>query len=355
MVQYSAFAGNTVIDAAKVDLTHLGYKFNLVDYDKIKAADDKFDEDVEAWKQVPGAIVNGFMDIEANHNRFFTDPNMTVNEITDFTNDVLNTAALVKGVDDLGRKGKKSLSNKIGKGRNFVSDFMNRFNLNNGYELVPADGYIPNIDDTLNGKTTTPKDNYYFSMKNNGTGGDDANGEVNPDVQVKVSKGGNVIIDFKNKIGNQIRFIQQNQSTIIDNIKQKVKNPKNEGEAIEAKVAEYVYENTAYKVTSFQQKVKNMTTGGPAGDIDVGIEDTTMNKYIIEVKKSTSAIDLEQVDKYTNINNKNYLNYDNKIIIYYIDEPIDMSDKFAAEKIEKIQGSKILIVNSLEELGGILK
>ncbi|MDS0527711.1 hypothetical protein NNC19_18640 [Clostridium sp. SHJSY1] len=41
-----------------------------------------------------------------------------------------------------------------------------------------------------------------------------------------------------------------------------------------------------------------MITNKTAGDIDIGT-----SEYIIEVKKSTKAIHMEQIDKYTNVNN----------------------------------------------------
>ncbi|WP_310940209.1 hypothetical protein [Clostridium sp. SHJSY1] len=51
----------------------------------------------------------------------------------------------------------------------------------------------------------------------------------------------------------------------------------------------------------------------------------------------------------------NYLNYDGKKIILYIDEKIDMSNKYTAKMIDEIKETGITIVNSLEELKGVLE
>ena len=73
--------------------------------------------------------------------------------------------------------------------------------------------------------------------------------------------------------------------------------------------------------------MKNMTTNKNAGDIDVATD-----KYIIEVKKSTKAIHMEQIDKYANMNNK-----------------------YTVEMINQIKEKGVIVVNSLEELKGVLK
>lgn len=163
---------------------------------------------------------------------------------------------------------------------------------------------------------------------------------------------GNVITDYTNSSGNKIRFTEQTPSSIKDSITKKLNKPKNQGELVEAKVADYIQKNTSQEINAFGQKVNNMTTKQPAGDIDIGT-----NKYIIEAKKSISAIDsdMKQLDKYTNTSNPNYLNYDSKKIIYYIDETIDMTNPGTVEKINKIKESGAIVVNSLEELGEVMK
>jgi hypothetical protein len=93
-----------------------------------------------------------------------------------------------------------------------------------------------------------------------------------------------------------------------------------------------------------------VTTNELAGDLDV-----VTNKQIIEVKKSTSALDMEQIDKYINSNNPKFFNYDMKEVIVYIDKPIDMTNKYVKENINHLRGSGVIVVNSLDELGGVLK
>ena len=177
-------------------------------------------------------------------------------------------------------------------------------------------------------------------------------GKSNPNITQKISKGGNTITDYTNPSGNKIRTTAQTPSTINQSINKKAAevNPKKIGDFYEGKVAKYIQENTSEEVTAFGQEVKNMTTKQLAGDIDV-----ETNNYIVEVKKSTSAIDMKQLKKYTDPNNENYLNYNNKQIVYYIDEEINMDAPGVAEKINEIKQSGAIVVNSLEELGEVMK
>ncbi|MEK4053634.1 hypothetical protein MHB84_08275 [Paenibacillus sp. FSL F4-0087] len=66
-------------------------------------------------------------------------------------------------------------------------------------------------------------------------------------------------------------------------------------------------------------KANNVTKNEIAGDLDV-----VTSKQIIEVKKSTSALDMEQIDKYINSGNPKFFNHDMKEVIVYIDKPIDL-------------------------------
>lgn len=123
------------------------------------------------------------------------------------------------------------------------------------------------------------------------------------------------------------------------------------GDQIEGKVGKYINENTSCEITAFAQPVEKIKPKGPpAGDIDVATD-----KYIIEVKKSTKAIKTKQIDKYTNSSNPDYFNYEGKQVVFYIDEPIDMSNKYTAEMINDMENSGIKVVNSLEELKGVIE
>lgn len=56
------------------------------------------------WKQLPGGIDNGVANIAHNAPRFVTDPNMSVGEVSDLTNAILNTGFLAKGTYDMAGK-----------------------------------------------------------------------------------------------------------------------------------------------------------------------------------------------------------------------------------------------------------
>ncbi|MNO79516.1 hypothetical protein D3C76_706860 [compost metagenome] len=49
------------------------------------------------------------------------------------------------------------------------------------------------------------------------------------------------------------------------------------------------------EVTGLGLKLDNISTGKPAGDIDV-----MTHNQIIEIKKSMSAVKMDQIDKYVN-------------------------------------------------------
>ena len=172
----------------------------------------------------------------------------------------------------------------------------------------------------------------------------------NPNVVTKTNKMGNVITDYTNTSGNKIRFTEQTPKTIPNSIESKLTNPKTKGDPIEAKVAKYINEETSSKVTAFGQKVENTTTKKRAGDIDVATD-----KYIIEVKKSTSDFEVEQFNKYTDINDVKYFNYNGKKLIYYFEEPINMNKDKVAQIINTIKETGIPVVNNLEELGGVVE
>ncbi|MGG3504891.1 hypothetical protein ABES58_05335 [Paenibacillus lautus] len=87
-----------------------------------------------------------------------------------------------------------------------------------------------------------------------------------------------------------------------------------------------------------------------ATDVDIAT-----NTQIIEVKKSVGAVKIDQIDRLTNPNNIDFFNYESKEVILYIDEPLKTLNKFDLEKIEYAKSQGVTIVNSLEELGSVLK
>ncbi|MNC83383.1 hypothetical protein D3C75_1373040 [compost metagenome] len=64
---------------------------------------------------------------------------------------------------------------------------------------------------------------------------------------------------------------------------------------------------------------------------------------------------MEQIDKYINPDNPKFFNYDMKEVVVYFDKPIDMNNKYVSENINHLKDSGVTVVNSLDELGGILK
>ncbi|ACZ07297.1 Uncharacterised protein [Sebaldella termitidis] len=112
-------------------------------------------------------------------------------------------------------------------------------------------------------------------------------------------------------------------------------------------MGEFVQERV--EIEKFGQKLKNVKTNEIAAEID--IETKTQ---IIEIKKSASSIELEQIEKYINPLDNNFINYSGKEVIIYIDKPLAGS-KIPRYKINFINSKGIKIVNSLEELSEVLK
>ena len=158
-------------------------------------------------------------------------------------------------------------------------------------------------------------------------------------------RGGYQIVEFTNPSGIVLEFgAIQTQKTINISIESAL-NSKNSGKAIEGKVADFIQKETNEEVIRFGTKVNRLTGAGKAGEIDI----ETKNQ-IIEVKKSASVIDKSQIDKLTQINRKDFFNYEKKEVIIYIDEPIDMNNPYIRRDIEYARENGIKIINSLEEL-----
>ena len=171
-----------------------------------------------------------------------------------------------------------------------------------------------------------------------------------PNIQVIRKPSGLIRVKYTNTNGISLEFSKQSLKDIVNSIESKsIKN--NVGDNTEAKVAKFIIQETNQKVIAFSSKVKNINSNQIAGDMDILTPD-----YIIEVKKASSSIDLKQIYKYTNSNHENYFSLGNKKIILYIDEPINISDSMIVNKIQKIKATKkVIIINSLEDLKGVLK
>lgn len=124
-------------------------------------------------------------------------------------------------------------------------------------------------------------------------------------------------------------------------------NSKQKGKAIEGKVANFVQQKVEVKgfaLELFDEFNKR------AGDIDILTE-----KQIIEVKKSWSAVDLRQIDKYVNSSNPYFFNFERREVVLYIDESIDLLNPKIVKDIDELENMRVKVVNSLEELEGVLK
>lgn len=159
-------------------------------------------------------------------------------------------------------------------------------------------------------------------------------------------------IDYTNLSGNKIRIPKQPIKTIYASIAAKLKS-RNIGEQTEAKVADFIKNNTSAEITDFSNKLKVIdgpNKGSAAGDIDIA----TKNK-IIEVKKSIGDVKIRQLEKYIDNNSSDYFNFENKGILLYIDEPIEVINKNINLKLEEISKLKIPIINNLEDLKGVVE
>ena len=86
-----------------------------------------------------------------------------------------------------------------------------------------------------------------------------------------------------------------------------------------------------------------------AGDIDV-----LTDSYIIEVKKSLGGVGEKQFDKLTNPNHPKYFNFDDKGIIYYI-EDMTIKNPHNLEALKMLQNAEnVTVVHTLDELKGVI-
>lgn len=155
-------------------------------------------------------------------------------------------------------------------------------------------------------------------------------------------------IDYTNLSGNKIRIPKQPIKTIYASIAAKLKSPY-VGEQTEAKVADFIKNNTSAEITDFSNKIKTVSND-TVGDIDIA----TKNK-IIEVKKSISDVGIKQLEKYIDRTDSKYFNFENKDVILYVDELIEANNKNVVSKLEKINKLEIPIINNLEDLKGVIK
>ena len=163
----------------------------------------------------------------------------------------------------------------------------------------------------------------------------------------EIIKDANNYTDYLNAAGTEIRVTKQKANTILDSINAKL-NSSTDGTRIEAKVADFINKNTNETVVQFGCSVK-LPNNNAVGDIDVAT-----NNYFIEVKKSFKQAKESQLKKYTDIFDKYFFNFENKKVILYVNEPIDMNEYIQAT-INNYNDMGITVVNSLDELLEVLK
>lgn len=146
----------------------------------------------------------------------------------------------------------------------------------------------------------------------------------------------------------KVRIPNQKSKNIFDSIKAKL-NSSNIGTRNETKVADFINQNTNATITDFGNNVKN-SSGVTIGDIDCA----TQNE-LIEVKSLISSVKVKQFEKYCNVNSIDYMNVENKSVILYIDDTIDYTNLSNVNKIEELKDMGVTVVNSLDELKGVIK
>lgn len=115
-----------------------------------------------------------------------------------------------------------------------------------------------------------------------------------------------IFIDYLNRAGNKIRIPKQPEKTIDQAVAAKL-NSIDAGEQVEAKVADFIKNSKGNELTDFRNKVRD-STGRTIAGIDCATKDV-----LIEVKKSVSSVnDIDQLKKYIDYNNINYINISDK-------------------------------------------
>lgn len=156
-----------------------------------------------------------------------------------------------------------------------------------------------------------------------------------------------MFIDYMNSAGTKIRIPKQEfkaiQKSILANL-----NNSDTGSRLEAEVANYLVNNTDTSIVHFSNKVKNLS-GQVIGDIDCATQNV-----LIEVKNSISSVKIKQLNKYVDDTNAAYFNVENKKVILYINDKLDLSNANNVLKLQEIEKMGITVVNGLEQLKGAI-
>lgn len=150
---------------------------------------------------------------------------------------------------------------------------------------------------------------------------------------------------YTNPAGNELTWVDQSPKNINRDIDQFL-NSKDVGKATEAKVADFVRNETDIK--AYAQKVMR-SDGQFAGDLDVVTKDA-----IIEVKASIRSVKVDQFNKFTDPTHDLFFNPENKKVILYIDKPLSNLRPEQQAMLESIKSKGVTIINSLEKLKEVI-
>ncbi|MCM1500693.1 MAG: hypothetical protein NC124_19700 [Clostridium sp.] len=163
-----------------------------------------------------------------------------------------------------------------------------------------------------------------------------------------VIKETNNFTDYLNQAGNKIRIPNQTSKVISNSIASKLTSD-NVGTALEARVADFINNNTDATIVDFTNEVK-IVNGRTIGDIDIATQ-----YQLIEVKSSISSVKMNQLYKYVDSSWSEFFNFNGREVILYIEEPIDRSVPSNIKTLKEIEELGIRVINGLEELEKVVK
>lgn len=176
------------------------------------------------------------------------------------------------------------------------------------------------------------------------------NAKISEDLFVSINKETATFTEYTNFAGNSVRISKTNTGALAGNIERAAASS-SAGTATEGKVAKHLVEK-GIEVLEFGNKVKSKT-GQDFGNIDIGT-----GKQLIEAKVSISSVDVEQFEKYINPYSDKFFNFNQREVILYIDEIIDVNNSKNAIKLselKELESQGVIVVNGLDELDKVIK
>ncbi|MDR1322520.1 MAG: hypothetical protein LBK56_14045, partial [Gracilibacteraceae bacterium] len=130
----------------------------------------------------------------------------------------------------------------------------------------------------------------------------------------------------------------------LESIRKKGFKPKS-GDIFEYETGQFLLDSN-FPLEAFKQKVINAKTGEPLGDLDIVTKD-----YIIELKISSKSAEFDQLRKYTDPMYVDYMNYENKKVILYVQQ----ENGFEADVRAMIDNGDVMLVMGQENLLEVLQ